>query len=303
MRDRSRVRLRPNSSSNSAVLVPLIFVMTLLLTLATALFESSFATARIARDRTAARYADVAVTDAVADFTAGLAAYVKVHGSSGPWPAQPSDSYPKALCGGESISAACPYSYVIHAAITDAANVPAPGMAGEAAVNVQTTIGESRLSASVSATLSGPQGTVVATRTRLLTYRVLSVMPYAFVSGSRDTTTAGGTRTTAQGDTGGLSAPSDSSATDSTGGQPSIDRAAALHDTRIHVQLTCRTAIVDADPKKHNDQQPIGNDDLPWGNAAGAAHEAPCLQPAAPADAFSDTGWTNGNTNASGWTP
>ena len=154
------------------MLVPIIFIMALLLALTTAMFESSSATIRIARDTTAARYADVAVTDAVADFTAGLAAYVEEHGSSGPWPTEQSNSYPKPLCAPASDATPCPYSYVISAAVTDAANEPAPATTGDAAVNVQSTLDEGRLSAVVSATLSGPQGTAIATRTRLLTYRV-----------------------------------------------------------------------------------------------------------------------------------
>ena len=130
----------------------------------------------------------------------------------------------------------------------------------------------------------------------------MNVTPYALVSGSRDTTTVDGARTTAQGDSGGLAAPSDTNAVDPNAQPPAAGSAAAQHDTRIHAQLACRTAIADLDPAKHNDQQPAGNDNLPWGNANAQAHEAPCLQPALPADAFAPKIWTNGNTNASGWT-
>ncbi len=276
------------------MLIPIIFIAALLLALSGALLDSGIRTAKAAQSQAVARYADVAMTGAIADFGGGLAAYVARHGPDGPWPEKPSVSGERSGCPADPVH--CPFTYVVSAAIT-AASSPSDAAGSDTggsdmAPNLQAaTIDEQRVSAAVSVRIVAPNGTALGTRTRLLTYRVFATAPYAVVSGSRDRATIDGSASAAQGDSGG-EAPvvADGGATE------------GFADTRIHVQLDCATVIPDVVPLR-NDQQVAGNDGLPWGNAAQAAYEVPCATPAVAADAFRSEHWTNGDTDASGWTP
>lgn len=279
------------------MLLPIVFLLALMLTLATALLESGLAATKIALHASVASYSAVAVAGGVADFTASLAAFVRQNGTRGPWPAAASHVFPAPLCDAATAGSQCALFSTIDATITDPSAPITSGRRRDAASNLQTSvIGERRLSAVVTATISAPNGTILGTRTRLLTYRVFEAPPYAIVSGSQDTTTVNGLRTAAQGDTGGAW----TKAQDGAPLPPATSQGSA-GDTRIHVQLSCTTVIADV-VANTNDQQVRGNDGLPWGNAANAAHETPCTEKASPADAFADRPWTNGNANASGWT-
>jgi hypothetical protein len=174
--------------------------------------------------------------------------------------------------------------YVISATITAASS--GSGDAGPdgaaTATNLQAAaIDEQRVAATVTATISSANGTVVATRTRQVTYRVLTAPPYALVAGVRDVATVGTPSGTTQGDTGG-------------------QRAGA--DTRIHVRLTC-TTVTPAIVPFVNDQNPAGNDGLPWGNHAAGAYEVPCATADEPVDAFHDERWSGGDASRTGWSP
>jgi hypothetical protein len=262
------------------MLVPIVFVLAFLLALTGALLDNSARAVAIAHGAEVARYSDAAIADGVADFTAGLGAFVAAHGPDGPWPTATAASAPRSACA-PAAGTGCAFTYVIRGTITNA-SAPGDAAAGDAAPNLQSSvIDEQRVSAVVSIELRGPAATV-ATRTRFLTYRVFATAPYAIVSGSRDIATVNGSAAAAQGDSGGAAG---------TGSA----------DTRIHVRLSCRTVTPDVVPLV-NDQQAPGNDGLPWGNAAGAAYEAPCTIPDAPADAFRSEHWQNGDTNTSGWT-
>jgi hypothetical protein len=257
------------------MLAPIVFLLALLLALTGGFLEASLRAAKVTLQTAVARDSEVAITDGVADLTGALARFVELHGTTGPWPQQTAASAAHPLCSatapgaaGETGAVRCPLTYTIRASITSASDAQA-GSGADGATNLQAAvIDEQRVSAVVTVTIDGPGGTL-ATRTRFLTYRVFETAPYAVVSGSRDSTTVEGTQAAAQGDTGG---------------------AASGADTRIHVRLICRPASAN------------GNDGLPWGNAAQAAYETACLAPDTPADAFRSERWTNGDTNASGWT-
>jgi len=254
------------------MLVPILFIIALLAALSGAVLENARQAADAALEAQVARSATAALTGGVADFTHGLAAFVARHGTHGPWPASAIPSTPLPLCTDATV---CPYTYVVRATITAASD---GGGGTDLARNLQAAaIDEGRVSAVVSAAVSDATGAVIGTRSRYLTYRVFDAPPYAVIAGS--SATAG------PGDTGGAG--------------PGAGGIAAA-DTRIHVRLTCRTAIANVVPFV-NDQQPAGNDGLPWGNAAHAAYEAPCTASDAPADAFADGRWSNGDVNASGW--
>jgi hypothetical protein len=262
------------------VLLPIVFVIAFMLALTGALLENSLRTAKSTLAAAVARYSDVALADGVADFTAGLAQVVRLRGASTSWSHEPSTSGLKSGCSAAPAQR-CPFRYTIRASVTSASDTGAASGV-DAAPNLQAAvIDEQRVSALVSVTIVGTAGTPLGTRTRFLTYRVFDTAPYAVISGSRDIATVNGTRSAAQGDSGGAAGSAD--------------------DTRIHVRLTCRTVIADL-VAFSNDQQVAGNDGLPWGNTAQAAYEAPCAGADAPADVFRDERWGNGDTNDSGWT-
>jgi len=253
-----------------------------------ALLQNAQRAANVTLHAAVAHYAEATLADGVADFTGGLAAYVAQRGSAGPWPSGTSTSAPKSACAAAAVQTTCQFRYIVSAAITGA-SVPAGISGGEAAANLQSAaIDEQRVSAAVTVTVIGADGVALGSRTRALTYRVFSSAPFAIVSGSRDSAAVEGAQSTAQGDTGGAIAA----------GTPPT--AVSADDTRIHVRLTCSTVVADVVPFV-NDQQPVGNDGLPWGNAPQAAYETPCTTADAPADAFRDERWNNGDTNATGW--
>jgi hypothetical protein len=274
------------------VLVPIVFIVAFMLALTGALLENSMRGAKAALGAAVARYSDITMADAVADFTHGLAGVVERNGAGGPWSSEPSTSALKSACAAET-PASCPFHYRIRATITAGSSSAAAGGA-DAASNLQAAvINEQRVSARVTVTIVGSTGATLGTRTRFLTYRVFDTTPYAVISGSRDSAAAIGAASAAQGDSGG--------APGTSGVDPASPAASGFDDTRIHVRLTCRTIIKGVVPFT-NDQQPAGNDGLPWGNAAQAAYEAPCPAADAPADVFRDERWGNGDTNATGWT-
>jgi hypothetical protein len=272
------------------VLVPIVFIVAFIVTLTGAVLENNLRAAKGTLNAAVARFSDVTMTDGVADFTHGLARVVRLNGAGGPWSFEPSTSALKSSCAA-ALTADCPFRYRIRATITAGSGSAASG-AGDSASNLQAAIiNEQRVSASVTVTIVGSTGATLGTRTRFLTYRVFDTAPYAVISGSRDSATVNGAASAAQGDSGGAA------------GTPVADAASpgGFDDTRIHVRLTCRTIIENVVPFS-NDQQPAGNDGLPWGNAAQAAYEAPCPAVDAAADIFRDEQWGNGDTNSSGWT-
>lgn len=271
------------------MLVPIVFIVALLAALTGAVLENSIRAERVEQHAAVARYSDVAIADGVADFTHGLARFVEQHGTAGPWPAKPARSALKPACD-TSAAQRCPFRYYVTATITAASAAGASGDGGAAANLQAAVIDEQRVSAVVNATMTGASGARLGTRTRYLTYRVFATAPFAVISGSRDPATVGGAQPDVQGDSGGLS-----------GTPGGAQEHAAFDDTRIHVRLTCGTIITNVVPNV-NDQQVAGNRGLPWGNAANAAHEAPCTSPDAPGDAFRDERWLNGDANATGWT-
>jgi hypothetical protein len=275
------------------VLVPIIFIVALMLALTGAVLENAAHAERVEQHAAVASYSNVSIADGVADFSHGLAQFVERRGTGGPWPRKPIVSALKSACDARAAQD-CPFRYYITATIT-AASAETETSGSDAAPNLQAAvIGEQRVSAIVSVTVTGSTGTPeLGTRTRYLTYRVFETAPFAMISGSGDTAAANGTQSEAQGDSGG-------SAGDQTPGA-SKQRAADFDDTRIHVRLTCGTVIPGVVPNV-NDQQVAGNDGLPWGNTANAAHEAPCTTTETPADVFRDEQWTNGDTNSTGWT-
>ncbi len=74
------------------MLVPIVFLMAFLAVLTGTLLENGDRAARIEEDAAVARYSDVTIADGVADFTHGLARFVQLHGTAGPWPTRVSRS-------------------------------------------------------------------------------------------------------------------------------------------------------------------------------------------------------------------
>jgi hypothetical protein len=274
------------------MLAPIFFILAFLAALTGALLEASAHAASADFQAAVARTSDVAIVDGVADFSAGLALFVQAHGSSGPWPKLPSWSARKPACA--TAAQNCRFAYRIRAVITAASSPGSASTGSDAAGNLQASaIDEQRVSAIVTATVFGETGEPLASHSRFLTYRVFGAAPYAVVTGARDIAAVNGTGAAAQGDSGGsASTPAPKLAAPGT---------EVADDTRIHVRLSCQTAIAGVIPFT-NDQQPAGNDSLPWGDAPLGAYEAPCASPDAAADTFRSERWTNGDANASGWT-
>lgn len=282
------------------MLVPIVFILALLLTLAGAVLENGLFAAKIALHDSVARSSDVAISNGVANYTAGLANYVKAHGTNGPWPNGTSFAFPQDLCDATIAPQSCPFSATIDARISGASGGASAVPGSDPALNLQrTAIGEERVSAVLTATISSKAGVVLGTRTRLLTYRVFTAAPYAIVSGSLDTAAISGSPATGQGDSGGALPPTADAP--EAPAAPESANPAPLADTRIHVVLTCSTAIPNLRAGR-NDQQAIGNDGLDWGNAPHAAYETPCHRESSPADSFADESWTSRAEPAAGWT-
>jgi hypothetical protein len=141
--------------------------------------------------------------------------------------------------------------------------------------------------------VTGPEGSVQATRSRLVTMRVYGTAPYATVVGVRDIASSAGGPVAAQGDSGGTG-PSGQT----PGKQPNSNNPDAYSDTRIAVHMACKRR----QPGSGIHDWPPGNEGLPWGvqNAAGA-FEIECTQSDADVSTYTAEQWDDADRGTTNW--
>ncbi len=305
-------------------------LVAVVVSLGLAVLASGAISARAALARFAAQSMDVALHDSLVRFTSDVRAIVAAQGASGPWPgSQQSDPYPhdpaalQPVCAGTPETKACPFAYTFAWSIaghTNASVAVAPG-GPDTAENLQrAVIDEERVAGSVTVRLLDRHGQLVATRTRFVTLRVFDTAPYAIVSGVRESDTLDGTRTAAQGDTGGTPARAGAGV---LADAPSPDPANPdrYRDTRIKVDMDCVEQSPSFDENNpYADNSTAGDDGLPWG-VSGSAFEVPCNPGYAnqitqnappgkeyptnpfPLDAFAQASWATGDNSNGAWSP
>jgi len=305
-------------------------LVAVIVTLGCAVLAGGTLAARTQLDRFVAHETDLALRDAVARFTADVRTIVAAQGASGPWPAsQQTDPFPhagsrpQALCGSDAGAGVCPFTYAFTWTIdgqTNAGAGPPPG-GPDVANNLQrAVIDEERIAGSVSVRVTDRDGNVVAARTRTLTLRVFDAAPYAVVSGVRELTTLDGTRSAAQGDSGGTGSRA---GTGILADEPAPDPAHPdrYRDTRIKVDMDCAEASPGfSESNPFADDAPAGDDGLPWG-VSGTAFEVPCAPTYAqqitlnaptglpypanpfPINVFAQSTWSTGDAGSSAWSP
>jgi hypothetical protein len=162
---------------------------------------------------------------------------------------------------------------------------------------------EQRFSAVVSVELHGspPGNVLLAKRSRLLTLRIFSVIPYAIADSARDVATMEDAGGAAEGDPAGTLAEAGDVAT------PDPNRPDLYHDTAIKVRHQCAGPDTGAvDPGTFGYQWGVSGADAidsacvptppPW------APSPPPPPPAGIGDTFTAKQWGNSNLNQSGWT-
>jgi hypothetical protein len=278
-----------------SMLLPILFIVAVLTVVASTTLEAGFLGAKAAAHERATRYAEIGTVRSVADYTDYIARYVKANGTEGVWPPPAVAFYPESACTVPTGSA-CPFTLTTAArfsANSTSSKGGGPGGADSANDEQQLWIREHRISAAVQAVVTGTDGSLLATRTRLVTMRVFGTAPYATVVGVRDIESSTGGPIVAQGDSGGT-APSH----ESRAKRPNPNNPDAFSDTRIQMHLACRrwqsgTGI-------HN--TPPGNERLPWGvqNTTGA-FEIECTQGDSDIGTYGREHWDDGDRGSSSW--
>jgi hypothetical protein len=132
---------------------------------------------------------------------------------------------------------------------------------------------------------------LVARQMRFLTLRTFNGAPWVTIVGNREPTAHLTDVSSAQGDTGGVSARAGDAAA------PDPNAPDAYRDTRIHVVVQCLNDGIGGGI--------AGNEGLPWGKNpnGGVQLRCPSQLPPSSGDAFSATPrpWFNGDANASNW--
>jgi hypothetical protein len=274
------------------MLLPILFIVAVLTIAASTALESSFLGAKAAAHDRAARYAEVGVVRGVADYADYIQHYVKANGTEGVWPPPEVAFYPQSACSVPAGSA-CPFTVTTAAHFSASSTGGGPGGPDPAIDEQRLWIREHRISAAVQAVVTGPDGSLRATRTRLVTMRVYGTAPYATIVGVRDISSSAGGPIVAQGDSGGT-APSQQS----PGKRPNPSNPDAFSDTRIQIHLACSRR----QPGTGIHNTPPGNDSLPWGvqNATGA-FEIECTQGDSDVGSYAQEGWDDGDRGFSNW--
>jgi len=296
--------------------------------LAGALLVSSLASATFALHEGATRSAGIALARGTNDVTAWLSNFVHKNGASGALPTQEQMLAPEPLCVGVTARAvsdaaqtvACGFvtiSYRVTGTTGGADGATGP----DTAENLQTVVDEQRVSVELTATITSGSGEVLASGTRQLTLRLFDAQPWVVVTGARDVSTVLGSIHAGEGDTAGQTGAGTASAIAAT---PNPLDPSSFQDTSIHVTMTCTNSSANSDPSRpERDDQPPGNDNLPWGvQAQHGAFEAPCqpayalsVSPGVPSDANlgvngnydvgtfrTSESWSNGSsTSAASW--
>jgi hypothetical protein len=300
--------------------------------LAGALLVSSLASATFALHEGATRSAGIALARGTHEVTAWISNFVHKNGAGGALPMQEQMLAPQPLCDDLTESGApgasqpvrtgaCAYATISYR-VTGTTAGGADGSTGpDTAENLQTVVDEQRASVELTATITSASGEVLASGTRQLTLRLFDAQPWVVVTGTRDVSTVLGSIHAAEGDTAGQTGAGTASAIAAT---PNPLDPSSFQDTSIHVTMTCTNSSANSDPSRPDrDDQPPGNDNLPWGvQAQHGAFEAPCqpayalsVSPGVPSDANlgvngnydvgtfrTSESWSNGSsTSAASW--
>jgi len=152
--------------------------------LATTWLEITFAGIVAAGKHVAAKYASVALERAQDELLDSLAAQVATSGAAGPFVA-PASGPPLSAC------AAPPCAFVVTTQAQLAGQTSANAGGESIAANLQQNagVGERRVAAVVSSTVSTASGAVLARATRRITVRTFAVAPYVALSGADEPVT------------------------------------------------------------------------------------------------------------------
>jgi hypothetical protein len=268
------------------MLLQALLTVALLAVLAGALLTNSLLQANVAAHQMAVRLTTTALARGTSDFVTWAQTYVAQHGAATAWPpttvtepAQPACAAAATTC-----TTFATIAYAVAGSSATATSGPDP------AENLQSALHENRISGTVTATITNQNGTVLATRTRLLTVRVFDAAPYAVVTGAREASAMAGSVSAAEGDEGGYR----DTTLFSGRATPDPSKPMTVKDTTVRVTMTCANSASNSnetEPMLDNNQP--GNDDKPWGVSGGQAFEAPCSPsylfsstPPIPADAF-----------------
>lgn len=297
-----------------------------------ALLTGTLISAKVALHEAATRHVQIALAGGTGDLERWAADYVYRNHASAQWPTSLQTTAPQPICHSIQVidattQASCSLFETTTYRVTGSTTEPTAGNeAGSSTLatadNLQTAVDEQRISAEVTATITNATGTVLGTGTRELTVRVFDVPPWAIVTGARDVTTVIGSVHAAEGDTAGVDA--NGAPSDSYNATPDPVNPSQYKNTVIYAKMTCTNSVANGDQGNPKiDNQPPGNNDMPWGvQAIGRAFEAPCQPnyglaetPAIPAgaeiprDANYDVGalsgprhWLNGGaTSGASW--
>jgi type II secretory pathway pseudopilin PulG len=268
--------------------------------IAGAILTSALVNAKIAAHQTATRLATAALSRGTDEFVNWAQRYVAKHGAATTWPTTPIVDQPVA-CALKNSSCALVTSYSVRSSILNSS------IGTDRANNLQAALFENRLSGIVSSSLTGPNGIVLGTSSRLVILRVFSVPPFVVLTGSRDISTDAGRQDGAEGDTGGYHQLTSYGAAET----PNPVLPSEAKDTTIAVLLTCSNSRENSNQTvAQSDDNSPGNDSEPWGVSGGRAFETPCepkyifsTLPSPPPDANRTVGnaYNVGSYHSSDW--
>jgi hypothetical protein len=265
------------------VLLQTLISIVIIVLLSSALFTGTLVSAKVALHESATREVQLALARGTDDFTRWAANYVYRNHANAEWPPSLQTTVPQPICDSiqptKPTSATCGLFEMATYRVTGSTTSPSPrSVAGESdqdtAENLQTAVDEQRISAEVTSTVTTASGAVLGTGTRELTLRVFDVPPWAIVTGTRDLSSVLGSLRAAEGDTGGARPSQLVSAHKA----PNLSAPGGYIDTAIGVTLTCANSALNSDQQSPlSDNQPPGNNNMPWGvQAIRQAFEAPC---------------------------
>lgn len=296
------------------MLLQVLLSVVLIALLAGALLASALVNVKVAAQQAVVRITGTALARGTDEFVNWAQDYVAQRGAATTWPSTPVTDQPQAACA--TTTACNTFATIVYGVVgSSAAGASGP----DPAQNLQSALHENRISGTVTATITDQNGTIIGSRTRLVTVRIFDAPPFAALSGARDVSTIAGSAQAGQGDTAGYRDPTivNFRATPN----PAIP--ANVKDTSITVTMSCTNSSSNNDQTNPlNDNHQPGNDSEPWGVSGGTAFEAPCTPtysfsatPPIPTDAylstgnvyevgsFSNTSWTSTKGGAQGWSP
>ncbi len=279
------------------MLLQVLLSVVLIALLAGALLASALVNVKVAAQQAVVRITGTALARGTDEFVNWAQDYVAQRGAATTWPSTPVTDQPQAACA--TTTACNTFATIVYGVVgSSAAGASGP----DPAQNLQSALHENRISGTVTATITDQNGTIIGSRTRLVTVRIFDAPPFAVLSGARDVSTIAGSAQAGQGDTAGYRVASSFYQSQAT---PNPSNPSAVKDTSILVTFTDNTAP--------------GNDSEPWGVSGGTAFEAPCAptysfssNPPIPADAeipannvyevggFTSSSWSSSPTGTNG---